>query len=446
MRLTDKEISLARYCVQSAIRQGARQARASLSKSISDSYAMLGSELDKVTHSADLSIFMHLFVDGRYFTCSTNRLSEAELDSFIAKAIASGRLLEKDECRCLPEKERLVTDAVTGFETGLYDPEYEGIAPQDRLESAKRGVLTCPALPEGVKLISCECEYGDTLDDNVIIDSIGTQARHTETTFNFSTEVMLEDSEGRKYSGFWWESAATYAGLDIDSCANKALSSAMEKIGAGKKDSFTGTMIVDRCAASRLVGPILSSLYAMSIQQKNSFLCDSLGKKIFSHRLTLRDNARALGKSGARYFDTEGVATEERDIIRDGVVSTYFIDNWSSRKMDLPGTIEGPSRLEINPFPSEGLGLEAILERCGEGILVTGFNGGNCNQTTGDFSFGIEGFEVKDGKKIRPVHEMLITGNMIELWNNVLFIGNDPLGRSRWQIPTLAFSTVSFTA
>ena len=36
-----------------------------------------------------------------------------------------------------------------------------------------------------------------------------------------------------------------------------------------------------------------------------------------------------------------------------------------------------------------------------EGILVTGFNGGNSNPATGDFSVGVEGFYVKNGEIIQ---------------------------------------------
>ena len=80
------------------------------------------------------------------------------------------------------------------------------------------------------------------------------------------------------------------------------------------------------------------------------------------------------------------------------------------------------------------------------GIYVTGFNGGNCNPVTGDFSFGIEGFAFKQGKIAHPVKEMLITGNIMTLWNSLIAAGSDARESSRWQIPSLAFDNVSFSA
>ena len=86
------------------------------------------------------------------------------------------------------------------------------------------------------------------------------------------------------------------------------------------------------------------------------------------------------------------------------------------------------------------------MKLAGNGILVSGFNGGNCNPVTGDFSFGIEGFAFSKGRITHPVREMLITGNIIELWNNLLAAGTDARESARWQIPSLAFDGVSFSA
>ena len=90
--------------------------------------------------------------------------------------------------------------------------------------------------------------------------------------------------------------------------------------------------------------------------------------------------------------------------------------------------------------------LKDILQLCGNGILVTGFNGGNSNPVTGDFSFGIEGFAFSKGKITHPVREMLITGNLMELWNSLIAAGSDMRQSVRWQVGSLAFENVTFSA
>ncbi|HOG42395.1 MAG TPA: metallopeptidase TldD-related protein, partial [Bacteroidales bacterium] len=90
------------------------------------------------------------------------------------------------------------------------------------------------------------------------------------------------------------------------------------------------------------------------------------------------------------------------------------------------------------------LSLSDILKRADRGIYVTQFNGGNCNAATGDFSYGIEGFLFDNGETVHPVNEMLISGNLVTLWNNLITVADDRLESRKWQIPSLCFSNVNF--
>ena len=117
--ITELEIQTARKCIKAALEKGADSIRISLNKSVSDSITILNGETDKVSHSADRSFYFYLFAEGKYGTFSTNRLDELELDSFIDNAIAMVKMLGEDECRRLPDPERMEKDAHTGLELGL---------------------------------------------------------------------------------------------------------------------------------------------------------------------------------------------------------------------------------------------------------------------------------------------------------------------------------------
>ncbi len=433
---------------------GAEAVRVNLNRNVSDSYTVLNGELDKVSHSADRSIYMYLYVDGRYGTFSTNRLEEKELEDFIGKAIGMVRMLGEDRCRQLPPPERTAKDAVTGNELGLYDEAYTGIDADMRLANAMKlsrfGEMSDAS--GNYRVISEECEYSCTIDDSYTADSQGFEGRHTETAFGTFSEITIEDSEGNKYSGYWWQTTPKAADTDFEGCSLKALKRAADQIGPKKRRSGKYRMVVDTNVASRLVSPLLTALSAGSIQQKMSFLEGSEGTKVFSEDMTLMDLARTPGKNGSRLFDTEGVATIDAPVVENGVVKRYFVDTYMSAKMGIPGTIEGISRPCLMPYVKDlesaekEVSLEDILKLAGNGILVTGFNGGNCNPATGDFSFGIEGFAFAKGRITHPVREMLITGNMVGLWNSLLAAGTDARESSRWQIPSLAFENVSFSA
>ena len=453
--ITSEERSIARHCIEYAMTKGAEGVRLSLNKNVMDSCSMLNGELDKVSHSADRSIYLYLYVDGRYGTFSTNRLDTEELESFIDKAIVMVKMLGEDRCRRLPDPTRTAKDATGGMELGLYDSHYEGCDSDSRLKKAEEmSIIKTLAQSEGYKVLSEECEYAESLDDTLLMDSQGFEGRHTETSFNCFSELTIQDNDGNRYSGYWWEASPHFNVLRLKECSYTALERAVSQIGPRNRRSGRYRMVVDGTVASRLVSPLINALNASAIQQKMSFLEGSMEKKIFSEGLTIMDNARTLGKSGSRMYDSEGVATQNRAIIEHGVVKQYFVSTYMSEKTGFAPTIEDISRPCLSPFMAgkelndleKGVSLKDILSLCSNGIYVTGFNGGNCNPVTGDFSFGIEGFAFSKGKVTHPVKEMLITGNIVELWNSFTAAGTDTRSSSRWQIPTLAFENVSFSA
>ena len=447
-KFTAEELAVARGCLKKCLEKGADAARITLNKSCMDLVGTLNGEVDKVSHCMDRSISLIIYADGRCGSYSINRFDDKALDSFIAKAIETTKLLAKDECKTLPSPERKAKDASSGDELALYDNDYDALDAAGRLQTAREASIfesTAATEHEGWKLISEELEYSDCAYDTLVLDSEGLECRHSETSYDFGAEISIEDNEGRKYSGRWWHSSTFRDGLETLSCCTKALDNAIRQIGSKSHRSGKFTMVVDSECASRLVTPILNALSGSSIQQNNSFLLNAVGKKVFSEGMTIEDRCRRKGESGSRLFDSEGVATFEHYIIEKGTIKEYFINTYIANKTGMSPTIEDATRPVLLPWPEKRLDRDAILRKCRNGILVTGFNGGNSNATTGDFSYGIEGFAFKDGKISHPVHEMLITGNFIELWNSLIAVGDDARPCMSKLIPTLAFSKVDFS-
>lgn len=444
--ITEKEINIARHCISYALTNGADAVRVSLNDSTMDGCTLLNGVLDKVTHAADRSIYFYIFADNRYGTFSTNRLETEDLEKFIIQSITMVRMLGEDKYRSLPSPERTAKDARTGRELGMYDCRYEDSSSDTRLERAREMSIFSQIAGKEYTLISEECEYSESYDDNFVADSQGFEGRHTETCYSVFAEMTIQDKEGSKHSGFWWESSFDKDSVDLKGCAQRALDRAVRQIGPKKRRGGHYKMVVDTSVATKLIAPVITALNATSIQQKMSFLDGTIGQQIFPEGMTLMDMARTPGKNGSRLYDTEGVATKDAPIIENGVVKQYFVNTYMAAKMGIEPTIEDISRPCLLPFGEKELSLKDLLELSGSGILVTGFNGGNCNPVTGDFSFGIEGFAFSRGKITHPVHEMLITGNILELWNNLTAVGSDARPCVRWQIGSLAFEDVSFSA
>ncbi len=438
--LTQEEMALARHCLQFALEQGASQVRITLTKSLLNLVGLLNGEVDKTSHALDRSLQLQLFVEGRFGAFSSNRLEKEGLEAFIREAIDTVKMLEPDAFRSLPAPERQAKDALTGRELDLYDPAYESLTAQDRRQMAL-GSIAWPK--EG--LIAEEGEYSDSVFDSLTLDSQGLEARHTETSFEIGYESTVEDAEGRHFSSYWWDATPRLKDLQLKDCAEKACRRAMDQLNPKPVPSGKYTLILDTECASKVVTPLLNALGGYSLQQKNSFLADSLGKQLFPQGLTILDAPRTPGDTGCRLFDSEGVATREMPIIENGVVKTYFLNTYISRKMEMEPTIEDATRVKVLPLGNCKT-QQDVLNQVKDGILVTGFNGGNSNPATGNFSYGIEGFLIKDGKRVHPVREMLITGDFLTLWSHLIAAAQDARPCISKLVPTLAFTDVDFSA
>ena len=462
--ITEKELQFVREALGLARQAGAQKARATLSKSEEDLVATLDGEVDRVTHCADRSLSLALFVDGRFGSYSTNKLERTALEGFIRRAVAATRMVAGDPCRDLPDPARCCRDAVTGNELGLIDPSRDTLTPVDRQQVALdasvfaasfRGsqpsgeaaaVSTAQAKTENTdyQIISEEGEYSDSIYETVVMDTNGLCCAHSETSFDYGVEITVE-SDGEKYSGYWWDASSHRSGLDAAACGRAALARAVAQIGSEPAPSGRYTAVIDAEMASKMVSPLLRALSGYSIQQNNSFLMDSLGQQRFPEGLTILDVPRIPGQTCSKYFDSEGVATAEAPIIERGVVREYFINTYMANKMGMAPTIEDATRPKVLPWPEAGLDRDAILRRCGSGILVTDFNGGNSNPVTGDFSYGIEGYLFEEGRIVRPVSGMLMTGNFLELWSRLVAAGDDARPCQTKLVPTLAFAEVDFS-
>lgn len=449
--ITEEEMRIAEQSIKIAIEAGASQIRVTLNKSMMDLFNILNGELDKVSHSGDRSLSFNIFADGKYGSFSTNRVNAEHIESFVKDAVATVKMLEADEFRRLPDNDRTAKDAITGLEAGLYDEEYASMNSDRRIEIAKAAAGFGKLQDSNCSIVSEEMEYSDSIYDNYTIDSNGLKCRHIESSFEIGCETTIEDKEGHKYSGYWWDSSSKFSNLDIDSCCEKALQRAVAQIGPKEHESGKFNMIVENEVASRLVNPILKALNGFSLQQQNSFLMDSIGKRVFPKGFTIMDKPREVAANGARFYDSEGVATKESFIIQNGIVRQYFINTYMAGKMGMEPTIEDSTRAVIMPYHRDdsfdGCNNAAdMIKSLGKGIFVTGFNGGNNNSATGDFSYGIEGFAFENGEITNPVRGMVITGNFIDLWNNLVAAGSDARRSMNKIIPSLAFENVDFSA
>ncbi|MFA6676188.1 MAG: TldD/PmbA family protein [Bacteroidales bacterium] len=428
----------AREALKMIMEMGADAVNISYSEEQTVRLSLLNGELDHLQSSGGASMYFQIFVDHKYGTFSTNKMEKRELEPFLRKAIESTRFLTEDACRTLPDKDRYYKAKSTDPDLKQFDENYEDISIEMKEDFLREVASKIDSNDK--RLVSSTTEYEDSFNKEFIIDSQGFEGTNIQTYYAISTECSILAEDGSRPQNWWYNSAIRFKDLKKDS-AVKAFDRTVSMVNGKTLESGKYTTVIENVVSNQLVSPIIQALNGNAIQQKVSFLQDKLGEQVFPESVTLSDNPFEVGAMGARYFDDEGVATKSRKIIDKGVLTTYFINTYVSNKLSIPATIEGISIPELSPLGKSN--KEEIIKEIGTGILITGFNGGNCNGSTGDFSYGIEGYYFVDGKIVEPVKEMNMTGNIVNLWHDIRHIGSDFRSGCRWRIPTLAFDNVN---
>lgn len=433
----EEKYTLAKWAMNQAIVNGAQQASVSISNSQSSSVEVREEKIDKLEQAIQRSLTIRLYVDHKYSAHSTNRLNKEDLTRFIKEAIEATRYLSEDEFRSLPEPSLYYRR--NGVSLKTLDSEFSKVDPKKKIDlafAAEKEVLG-----KDERVISVSTGYYDGLNQRVMVTSNGFEGDTSNSYFGLYASVSVKSNDARPESS-WSESAIFFGKLKKADIGKRALNRAVDKIGQKKIASGKMTMIVENKQVGRIFSPLISALNGSAIQQKNSFLIDKLGEKVASEKLTLIDNPFIESGRGSRLFDNEGLATRKRTVFEKGVLKTYYIDTYYGKKLGMDPTSGGTTNLV---FETGGKDLQGLLSTVKKGIFVTGFNGGNSNGTTGDFSYGIEGFLVENGVIIQPVSEMNITGNMKDLWSNIGEIGTDLNDSSSWLTPSIVFEGVDFS-
>ena len=436
--ISDNNKKLAQWAMDYALKNGCQQAKVTLDAGSSSSFDLRNGEMDRLKQASENSLTIYIYVNGRFGTYTTNRLNKNELEAFIKNGVEATRFLGKDEAYTLPDESRYYKGGMPDLK--LMDKKFSSINPDEKVALAK--ATAEEILGKDERIISVASSFRDGDSHRYLVTSNGFEGNTQSSWYSLSSSATIKGEGEARPAGSWNESNLYFDQLIKTGIGAKALKNALDKIGQKKIQSGKYTMIVEPRIASRLLQPLLSATYGAAIQQKNSFLLDKLNQQVISERMTLMDEPHLIKSSGARYFDNEGVATQRRPIFENGILNTYFINTYNANKMKCEPTISSPSLLVLGAGDKD---LQGLIKEVGNGILVTGFNGGNSNSSTGDFSYGIEGFLIENGEATQPISEMNITGNMLTLWSSLAATGNDARLTSSWRIPTLVFDGVDFS-
>lgn len=424
--------------LEMALAAGADDAIARVGDSRETEFTYRDGKLEEVQQSTSSGLSLQLYVDGRYSTHGTTDLRPEQLRRFVADAVALTRHLE-------PDPHRIIPDPI--LYAGRSDADLDQIDPS--VEAVQRD--TCLDWLKGMdeithgddRVISATSSVSLNSHASARVSSNGFEGTNQNTYIGYGSQVAMDEGDGRRPEAYRGVGARYLTDLlPTEEVAREALERGLERLGSGKAPSARTAMIVDPEAGGNLLGRLGSALSAGAIQQNRSFLAEKKDQQIANELLTITDEPLLPRGLGSRHFDGEGIAAKRMPICEKGVLRTYYVDTYYGRKLGWEPTTGGPSNIIIELGDR---GLDELIADAGEGFYVDGWLGGNADSTTGDFSFGIRGHRIEGGAKGAPVTEMNITGNYLELLQNLVAVGNDPNPYSSMQTPTLVFDNVEFS-
>ena len=426
--------------VELAKRGGADEVWATANQSRDVEFEYRDGALEKVKDTTAQGLAIQVYADGRYSSHQTTDLNPERLGGFVQEAVAITRALEPDEFREITPEELFANRPVDDLE--IVDPQVANLDREQR-------VAWCRALDEVThgheRVISATAGVYDGKQRSASASSNGFLGSQESTYCWFGAQVTLKDQGDRRASDGFYAGGPHVADLpDAAEVGRTALERALSRLDSRKGPTVKTTMLVDSRAAGQLIGRLLRPARAASVQQGRSFWGSLMGEKAFSDKLTIIDDPLVKRGLASRHYDDEGISARVLPIVEDGVVRNLYVDTYYGRKGNMAPTTGSPSNRRIAPGEHS---LEQLLAEVGDGVYVTSWLGGNADGTTGDFSLGLRGHMIENGKVGRPVGEMNVTGNLRDLFGRLELVGNDPYpySFSAMLAPSLVFSGVDFS-
>jgi len=406
--------------LETAKKSGASQAEADASLSKGLSVTVRLGEVETVEYQRDRGLGVTVYFGTRKGSASTADLGEDSVRETVAKACAIARYTALDDCAGLADPELLARD----FPNLQLDFPWD-ITPDAAVVLARE--CEAAGLAVDTRLGNSEgASVGSQRGVRVYGNSHGFLAGDCASSHSLSCVLLAQAGEDMQRDD-WYSSARDPEDLeDAASIGRHAAARAIARLGARRLPTGKASVLFAPEVARGFIGHFIGAIRGGAQYRKASFLLGAAGQQVFPSWVQMHERPRLSKAFASANWDGEGVRTQDRELVHDGVVDGYLLGSYSARKLGLRSTGNAGGLHNLLVDPSAGApDLAALLRQMGKGLLVTELMGQGVNGVTGDYSRGATGFWVEGGELAYPVHEITIAGNLKELYRNVVAIGGD---------------------
>ncbi|NTV95923.1 MAG: metalloprotease PmbA [Thiobacillus sp.] len=422
---------LAAQVLDLAVKAGASATEVEVSEGFGQSVNVRKGEVETIEFNKDKGIGVTVYLGQRRGHASTSDFSRDALGRAVDKALAIARFTAEDDCAGLADADLLARDIPNLDLHHPWDISVEAATALARVcEDAALAVDPRITNSEGAGVSVQESQF-------VYANSLGFMGGYPASRHSVSCAVIAEDEQGGMQRDYWYTTARAAADMDpVAAVGERAGERTVRRLNARKLGTRQCPVLFEAPVATGLIASFVSAISGGHLYRKSSFLLDSLGKQVFPSFFQLQERPFIVKGLASSPFDSEGVATHDRDVVRDGVVEGYFLSSYSARKLGMKstGNAGGNHNLIV---PPTGESFAELLNKMGSGLLVTELLGQGLNMVTGDYSRGVAGFWVENGQLAYPVEEITVAGNLRDMLMGIQAIGTDIEVRGSRQVGSI---------
>ena len=419
----DAMAEVAQRSLEAARRLGASDAEVEISAAVGQSVTVRRGEVETVEYNRDKGLGITVYFGQRRGNASTSDLSPEAVERTVQAACAIARHTAEDSAAGLPDESRLYRGPAPDLQ--LFHPwgltVEEAIAIARRSEAAALAVDRRITNSEGATVSAYDSDF-------ILANTRGFCDGYPGSKSSISVSVVAEDKSGMQRD-YWYTSHRDPSQLeDAESVGRITGERAVRRLGARRVATGEFPVLFENNVAASLISHFVSAASGSSLYRRSSFLLDRVGTQVFSPVVEILEDPFRPGDGASGYFDAEGVATQKRKLVERGVLNGWFLSTYSARKLGLESTGNAGGNHNLIVTPGE-LDFEGLLRRMGTGLVVTEMMGQGVNTVTGDYSRGAAGYWVENGEIRFPVEEVTIAGNLLDMYQGIVAIGNDILVR-----------------
>lgn len=384
-------------------------------------------EIENVEFTNDGALGISVYMGQQKGNASTSDLSESAIKNAVEAAFAIAKYTSPDDCTGLADKDLMAFDAP--------DLELYHAADIDVDKATELALQAEKAALEADERIinSNGASFNSHTGVKVYGNSHGMLQSYLSSRYSLSCSVIggVEDALENDYEytisrEFDKLQSPIWVG---ENCAKKVVS----RLNPQKLSTREVPVIFLNDVATGLISHFAAAISGGSLYRKSSFLLDHLGKQVLPDWFNISERPHLLRRLASTPFDSEGVCTQDREIVEDGILQTYLVTSYSGKKLGMPSTGHAGGIHNWLVKPNLAGGLTALLRQMGTGLLVTDVMGQGVNIITGDYSRGASGFWVENGEIQYPVAEITIAGQLQDMLKNMVAVADDIEHRSNIQ-------------